>query len=491
MLYVQTGDQWFIDKVNYCVDELAKCQQPNGYLLAQPIQYFDYLEAGAGLEKSGVPYYFVHKIIAGLLDAHKYCGNEKALTMASRVGDWVYSRMSGLNAQQLANTMAIEYGGIAESLYDLYALTKKENHLAAARLFHEQKFLNAWANNLDNLSGVHANTTIPKATAFVKEYLLSGDAKYLTAAKNFWQMVVSNHTYANGGNSYREVFMPAGLIYDCCNERDDNPAETCNSYNMIKLSQYLYEITGEMKYVDYIEQVLLNSIMGSININGCKTYYQYMYPNATKLFHSIKGGFWCCTGTGMENFAKVVEAIYHNQGNAVYYNVFISSNYTDGTFKAEMNCAEGGKNVITVTAGGTKTIALRVPYWTVDPTLKINGENVTVKADANGYVVLNRTWKAGDKIEYTTPYAGRTIKAADQPDVFSVMYGPYLLASGELDSIELKGSYTDGWLANLTDAITNNGDGTYVLDTGAQKLTMQKYGTVTTEKFNVYFKRVD
>ena len=489
MLYAQTGgEEWYLEKVNYCVDELEKCQQEDGYLLSLSTSYFDDIEAG---RSTGVPYYFVHKIMAGLLDAYKYCGNEKALSMAERLGDWVYNRMSGLTAVQVNNLLGIEYGGIAEALYDLYAVSKNEHHLAAARLFHENKYLNAWASNNDNLTGIHANTTIPKATAFVKEYLVSGNEKYFTAAKNFWQMVVSDHTYSNGGNSWREHFKEPGVIYECCDEKEDNPSETCNIYNMIKLSQYLYEITGEGKYIDYIERALLNGIMGSIRENGTKTYYQYMYPNARKVYHYSKGGFWCCTGTGMENFAKVAEAIYHEQDeNMVQYNIFISSTYTDGTFAADMVC-EDEHTGITVTAGGSKTLALRVPCWTENPVLKVNGEPVEVKANEDGYVFLTREWKEGDTIEYDTPYKGWVIKAQDNEDMFSIMYGPYLMAAiGKLDSIEMAGSYTDGWLGSLTVRITRNAEGEYVLDTGEKQMAMQKYGMVTKDIFNVYFKRV-
>ena len=490
MLYAQTGgEEWYLEKVNYCVEELEKCQQENGYLLSLSTSYFDDIEAG---RSTGVPYYFVHKVMAGLLDAYKYCGNEKALSMAKRLGDWVYNRMSGLTEVQVNNLLGIEYGGIAEALYDLYAVSKNDNHLAAARMFHESKYLNAWADNTDNLTGIHANTTIPKATAFVKEYLVSGNEQCLAAAKNFWQMVVSDHTYSNGGNSWREHFKEPGIIYECCDEKEDLPSETCNIYNMIKLSQYLYEITGEMKYVDYIERALLNGIMGSINDKGCKTYYQYLYLNARKVYHGKITGFWCCTGTGMENFAKVVEAIYHEQDeNTVRYNVFISSTYTDGTFAADMVC-EDEHTKITVTADGSKTLALRVPYWTENPTLKVNGEKVEITVNADGYVVLAREWKAGDTIEYDTPYKGWVIKAQDNEDMFSIMYGPYLMAAtGKLSSNEMAGSYTEGWLGTLTGKITRNSEGEYILDTGSSQMVMQKYGMVNKGFFTVYFQRTD
>ena len=489
MLYVQTGgEQWYLDKVNYCVDELEKCQKPSGYLLSLPETMFDQIEQGV---TAGVPYYFVHKVMAGLLDAYTYCGNKKALTLASRLGDWVYTRTSALTPYQITKMLTIEYGGVGESLYNLYAVTKNGNYLAAARKFNDPKFVNAWSANEDNITDIHANTTIPKATALVKEYLVSNDVKYLAAAENFWEMVVATRTFSNGGNAHQEHFREVGVLAPYCDELDDKPSETCNIYNMIKLSQYLYEITGNGKYIDYIERALLNGIMGSMNDRGCKTYYQYLHTNAKKMFHGRASGFWCCTGTGMENFAKVVESIYHNQGDTVQYNIFISSSYTDGAFAADMKC-EDEHTLITVTAGGTKTVALRVPYWTVNPTLKINGESVAVKADENGYIILSRDWNVGDTIEYITPYKGSVIKLPDSQDTFSIMYGPYLMAAfGKLEDNELVGSYTDGWLGNLTGKLVRQNNGMFKLEAGGETLTMQKYGLITQGNYTVYFKRVD
>ncbi len=489
MLYSQTGDRDLFDIVEYCIEELDKCQSEDGFVLCYPLSRIESVESGSW---DGVPYYFTHKVLAGCVDAYLYCGNEQALEVASQYADWIYNRMSALTPAQVLNVQRIEYGGISEPLYALYNITGSEKALEAARFFNEKALLDAWASDTDNLDGLHANTTIPKATGFMLEYLISGDRKYLTAVENFFEMVVDERLYANGGSASAEYWKEKGVICPYCDDHSDRPSEICAIYNMIKLAQLLYEKTGEAKYYDYIEFALSNGIMGSISSDGGKIYDQYFETNAYKAFHGPQNGFWCCTGSGMENFTKVVESVYYNvDPETVRINGYISSSYTDGSFSLDMLC-EDGENTITVTAGGSKSIELRVPYWSNTTFLSVNGEIISDYDITNGYVILTDDWSEGDIIVWNTPFKTYTRSTPDDPNVFSIYHGPYLLAvTGNVSTNVIVGSFDTGWLAELESAVISNGNGTYTLKINDSTLPLKKYGLITTENYTVYLKRID
>ena len=494
MLYALTGEQKWKDNVTFMINELEKCQQPNGYLYSKPEELFTKMEQQAGGEENwGVLYYYIHKVMAGLVDAYKWCGNRKALTLAENMSKWINSRMSVLTDNQRAAVLRTEYGGMNEVLYNLYAITKNPRDKQNAEYFNEAKYLNAWANGTDNLNITHANTTVPKAVGFIRGYQVTGDRKLLNAAVNFWEMTAGsgNRIFATGGMSEREIMGAANstskMFYDC-------PSETCVSYNMLKLSQYLYETTGNVKYVDYMERVLLNSLMGSIDNNGCKTYYQWLGTDQLKLFHTEFTTFWCCTGTGLETFSKVPEACWHRSGNKMLFlNIFISSSYTSNDFSIKL-VNDDAKNVLTIQKAPSSnfTLKLRVPYWSGNVTVSVNGK-VQQAAAKDGYITLTSTWKAGHVIEYTTPYKGYTESTPDNKDVFAIKYGPYVLAAVdkryELGN-RIAGSFSSGYLADLTSSIKRTSTG-YELTTPDFKIQMKKYGEIVNDCYTVYFKRIN
>ena len=489
MLYASTGERQWLDKANLMIDELEKCQLENGYLFSKPETLFDNLENQNG--ETGVLYYYIHKVFAGLIDAYTYCNNEKALAIAEKLSDWVYGRMSVLTDAQRSAVLKTEYGGMNEAFYNLYAITNKDRDKKNAEFFNETIYLDNWAKNLDNLNMKHANTTVPKAVGYARGYMLTGDTKLLSAAQNFWTMTAEGRTFSTGAMSEREIMGTYGAtsaqIYD-------SPGETCVSYNMLKLSQYLYEITGAPKYMNYIERVLLNSIMGSINEEGGKTYYQWLDTDARKLFGKPYTTFWCCVDTGMESFSKVLEACYHTENSGtLQINIFISSSYvSDEVIFTLTNSDEHNKIVIDKGSSGAYTIKLRVPYWADSVNVKVNGETVAANAE-DGYIILNREWKKDDVIEYDTVYKAYTESTLDNTDLFSIKYGPYVLAATgkryELGN-KLPGSFSSGYLADLTSSISRKDNG-YVLDTPQFSVDMQKYGLIVNETYTVYFNRVD
>ena len=486
MMYRSTGDEWYLYKVNDIVGELQKCQKYNGFLFSRDESDFDAVERGE--QSSGVIYYTVHKVLAGLFDAYVYAGNETALQLAGEFMDWIYFRISHLNASQIAAMLLVEYGGMNEIAYQIYEVTQKPEHLRVAETFNEALYLDAWAENRDNLSGKHANTQVPKAVGFAKGYLVTGDQKLLTAAENFWEMVVAERTFATGGNAENEHFGDVGVTSD---QIYFNPDETCNIYNMCKLSSYLFTITGEAKYADYMERALLNGLAGSIDENGLKTYYQWLSTDSRKLFHTHDGAFWCCTGTGMETFSKLTQMLAFASGDELKINIFQNAKFThNGAVFSLRN--EDETNTLTFAEGGKLRLSLRVPYYAKSHTLKLNGESLSAE-EANGYLTVEREFRAGDVLEYNTEYRVYTESTPDDEGVFALKYGPYLLAAvGRRYEKKnyLAGYFNGGWMSNLSAALEKTADG-FVLHTDDFDVPMKKYCAITDEFYTAYFERVD
>src|SRR5699024_3041071 len=275
-----------------------------------------------------VPWYNLHKILAGLLEIAEQLPtfSEKALQIASDFGDYVYQRMMHLADKE--QMLTIEYGGMNDALYHLFALTGKKEHRIAASFFDEEKLFDALANGEDVLAGKHANTTIPKFIRAMRHYQVVVDnTKYLQAAQNFWEIVVNDHTYCTGGNSQSEHFHEAGqLYYDAHVRNGDCTCETCNTHNMLKLSKMLYEETNDKKYLDYYEKTYINAILASQNPEtGMMMYFQHMDAGYNKVYNRPFDEFWCCTGTGIESFSKLADTYFYQEGSRVDSNLYFSA----------------------------------------------------------------------------------------------------------------------------------------------------------------------
>ena len=435
--YASTGDKELLDIVNHIVDVLAQCQNAEtGYLAAIPESHYVQLESG-NTAGTWVPWYTMHKVMAGLIDAYEEAGNEKALEVASKLGDWVYSRTSTWTEATQKTVLNVEYGGMNDCLYQLYKHTKSENHLSAAHSFDEMALFESLYNGEDVLNGKHANTTIPKIIGALNRYITLGEGEeyYLQVAENFWEIVVNNHSYITGGNSEWEHFGESGILDG---ERTNCNCETCNTYNMLKLSRELFKITGNRKYADFYENTFINAILSSQNPEtGMTTYFQPMATGFFKVYSSEFNHFWCCTGSGMESFSKLNDSIYYKDTDTIYVTQLVSSKVTwsdkNTVLTQTSDIPNSDVTKFTVnTVSGDKTdadIMLRVPDWAAgDVTVKINGTAVDVKI-TGGYIKLADTWKNGDIIEYTVPM---TVVAYDLPDnenVVAFKYGPIVLSA--------------------------------------------------------------
>lgn len=431
--WATTGDLELKYISYHIVDVLAKCQNSDtGYLAAIPESHYVQIEKG-NTSGTWVPWYTMHKVLSGLLDAYELTGNEQALLVAIHLGDWVYSRTSTWSAATQATVLNVEYGGMNDVLYRLYAHSGSGEHLAAAHSFDEMTLFDKLYNGEDCLNGLHANTTIPKILGALRRYMVLGEGEeyYLQVAENFWQIVVSNHTYITGGNSEWEHFGQSNVL-DA--ERTNCNCETCNTYNMLKLSRELFKITGNRKYADYYETTFINAILSSQNPEtGMTTYFQPMDTGYFKVYSSATNHFWCCTGSGMENFSKLGDSIYYKDASGIYIARYTSSSvyWVEKGLTLTQNADFMTSNVVTVTVSGSANadIVLRVPDWCAGtPVVKING--VTVDAQLiNGFIRLSRNWNEGDVIEYTIPMAVVAYGLPDDENAVAFQFGPYVLSA--------------------------------------------------------------
>ncbi len=423
--FASSGDEEFKKITDYMVSVLSKCQAENGYLAAIPESHYTKLENG-DTEGTWVPWYSLHKILAGLVSVYEFTENKQALEVASKLGDWVYSHTSKWTPDIQKNVLSIEYGGMNDALYDLYKFTKSEKHLSAAHSFDEITLYEPLYNNEDILNGKHANTTIPKIKGALNRYLVTGEDYYLQVAKNFWDIVINNHTYITGGNSEWEHFGEPKILDG---ERTNCNCETCNTYNMLKLTRDLFKITGDTKYADYYENTFINAILSSQNPKtGMTTYFQPMATGYFKVYSSPTDHFWCCTGSGMENFSKLSDSIYFYNDESLYINRFTSSKiiWQEKNLEITQN-ADLPTVKITVNGSNKAKIVFRVPDWTNNPTVKINGEKVEYKAK-NNLIVLEKDWN-NDTIEYTLPMRITVHKLPDNENAVAFKYGPWVLSA--------------------------------------------------------------
>jgi DUF1680 family protein len=446
LMYAATGDARFRDRVNYVVGELELCQKANGdgYVAAIPGGKKIFREVAAGdirsqgfdLNGGWVPWYTMHKVFAGLLDAHRHGANEKALAVVTRLADWADRTTAGLTEEQFQRMLVAEHGGMNESLAELFARTGDEKYLRLARRFRHRAVLDPLARQEDRLQGLHANTQIPKVIGLARLHELTGEAADRTAAEFFWGRVVRHHSYVIGGNSEGEHFGPPDKLDARLGE---NTCETCNTYNMLKLTRHLFTWRPAVEYADYYERALYNHILASQNpADGMFCYFVPLKPGARKTYSTPFDSFWCCVGTGMENHAKYGEAIYFRGEDALWVNLFIPSELRwrekGLTLRQETRYPDEETVRLTFDAERPTALALRLrhPGWaTGGMSVSVNGRPQQVGGKPGGYVEIRRAWEAGDRVELKIPMSLRLEALPDNPNRAAVLYGPSVLA-GEL-----------------------------------------------------------
>jgi DUF1680 family protein len=430
LMYASSKDEQLKAKGDELVRELARCQKPNGYLGAYSEEFYDRLKAH---KKVWAPYYTYHKIMAGHLDMYVYCGNEQALRTTERMADWAYDWIMPLSDEQLAQIQRVEFGGMTETLFNLYSVNGNEKFAVLAKRFGKKEFFDPLAAREDHLAGLHANTHIPQVIGAARGYELTGDERYHTISDYFWHEVVDQHTYATGGTSDGEGWQAPGKL-----AKQLGPAaeECCCSYNMLKLSRHVYGWTVDPKVMDYYERLMFNVRLGTQDKNGMLMYYVPLKPGKWKTFGTEYGAFWCCTGTGVEEYAKSNDSIYFHDADSVYVNLFIGSEVSwpekGVTLVQDTNFPREEGTTLTVQTHKSREMAIkiRIPYWAMQGvTIKVNGEVQKVATEPSSYAELKRKWKNGDKVEVALPFSFHADPLPDDSTLQAVMYGPLVLAA--------------------------------------------------------------
>jgi uncharacterized protein len=433
LMYASTGDSSYKVKADSLVTSLAIIQQTlhqDGYLSAFPQNLINRAIEGTPV---WAPWYTLHKIMAGLIDMYQYTGNKQALDIAVNMSDWAYHKLENLSLEQLAVMYRTEFGGMIEAAYNLYSITGNVNDKKLAEFFYDHKILDPLTHREDRLAKFHANTQIPKITGEARGYELTGDEKQKTIAEFFWKTVIDHHTYVTGGNSDFEYFFEPDQISKHISRAT---TETCNTYNMLKLTRHLFTWTADVQYADYYERALYNHIVASQEPEtGMVAYFMPFTPGTFKTYCDKENSFWCCVGTGFENHAKYAEGIYYHDDKKIFVNLFIPSELTwkekNIRLVQQTNFPDEPSTHITIKESGDGETALyiRYPSWAKSgATVTVNGKKMIVNQEPGSYVVLTRKWNVGDYIDVTYPMSLHLKAANDNPNVAAIVYGPIVLA---------------------------------------------------------------
>jgi hypothetical protein len=395
-----------------------------------------------------VPWYNVHKMYAGLRDAWAYAGNETAKEIFLKFCDWAINITSSLTDAQMQSMLDTEHGGMNEIFADAYQMTSDEKYLVAAKRFSHRMLLDPMSERKDNLDNKHANTQVPKAIGFERIGEVSNDAKYATAGNFFWQTVTTNRSLAFGGNSRREFFPSANACTDFIN--DVEGPESCNSYNMLKLTEDLFRTNPLAKYVDYYERTLYNHILSTQHpVNGGYVYFTPARPRHYRVYSSPNEGMWCCVGSGMENHGKYNEFIYTHNNDSLFLNLFIASelNWKEKEIKItqQTQFPFEEKTKLTIAEGSSHfKLLVRYPSWVKDGALKIlvNGKAVAYTGHPSSYVAIDRSWKKGDVVQVILPMHNTIEHLPNVPEYVAIMHGPILLGA-KTGTEDLKGLVAD------------------------------------------------
>jgi DUF1680 family protein len=429
LIHAGTGDDAIAAKANDLVAILAQCQAKDGYLSAYPATFYDRLRAHQNV---WAPFYTYHKILAGMIDMYEHTGNKQALDVAVKMTDWADTYSKSFSDDEWQRVLLTEHGGMNEASFNLYAITGNPRYRDLGYRFEHKKIFVPLAANQDMLNGNHANTNIPKMIGAIRGYELTGDTRYLSIAQNFQRIVKDHHTYCTGGTSNGEGWHePDGIA----SQLGPAAEECCCSYNMMKLTRHLFGQEPDAKHFDYYERMLLNVRYGTQDRNGMLMYYVSLRPGLYKTFGTQFDAFWCCTGTGSVEYAKLNDSIYFHDDSSVYVNLFIPSrlDWKERGLQLRQTTKFPNEQTITFTVDAAPTkptaIKVRVPYWaTKGATVAVNNQPLSDTATTSSYLEINHPWKAGDVVTVEIPMTPHIDQAPDDKQVQAAMYGPLVLA---------------------------------------------------------------
>lgn len=468
LMYAATGDTAVYNRLNYMLNELHRAQQavgtgfiggtPGSLQLWKEIKSGNIRAGGFDLNSKWVPLYNIHKTYAGLRDAYIHAGSDLARQMLIELTDWMIDITSGLSDQQMQDMLRSEHGGLNETFADVAQITGDKKYLELARRFSHLTILDPLIKDEDRLTGMHANTQIPKVIGYKRIADLSQDdrnwnhaSEWDHAARFFWNTVVNKRSVCIGGNSVREHFHPTDNFTSMLN--DVQGPETCNTYNMLRLTQMLYQDSPDAHFVDYYERALYNHILASQEPEkGGFVYFTSMRSGHYRVYSQPETSMWCCVGSGLENHTKYGEFIYAYQKDSLYVNLFIPSQLTwkekGVILTQETRFPDNGQVTLHVNKAPKKAFAIKIrrPAWLEDTQsieFEINGKKSTYTASqGDNYFILNRKWKKGDVITFNLPMKVSMEQIPDKQDYYAFLYGPIVLAA-PMGTEHLDGLYAD------------------------------------------------
>lgn len=457
--YAATGDQQLLDIINYMLDEMAAIQKANGdgYVggVPQSKQCWNDVRNGdvSAVSKRWVPWYNMHKVYAGLRDAYIYAGSQQALDQFLALCEWGLEVISHLDDEQMETMVGSEFGGMNEVLADAYNLTGDERYLDAAIRFSHHWLLDSMAAGVDNLDNHHANTQVPKAVGYQRVAEMCAKAgrddlarTYADAADFFWHTVADTRSLAIGGNSRREYFPSAADCVSYTEEREG--PESCNTNNMMKLTEGLFRMDPDSHYADFYERAMFNHILSTQHPeHGGYVYFTSARPGHYRVYSQPNSAMWCCVGTGMENHGKYSQFIYSHDGDdKVSVNLFVPSTLRWGDVTLTQNTAfpdaESSSIMVSCPEPSNFTMRVRKPQWCDDFAMKINGKDIHSYSPVDGYIEITRTWSDGDVVDLSLPMAVTLEEMPNVPDYVAIMRGPIVLGA-RISTDDLAGLVAD------------------------------------------------
>ncbi|MFZ4559870.1 MAG: beta-L-arabinofuranosidase domain-containing protein [Saprospiraceae bacterium] len=455
-LYKSSGDIRFLEQVRYVVQELAECQDvdgsgyvaaiPNGKrILGEEVASGNIKAQAFYLNGLWAPFYNLHKTMAGLRDAFRLCGNRQALVVEKRLADWIYAMVSRMTAEQVQTMLSCEHGGMNEVLADLHADTGEDRYMELSDKFFHKAVLDPLVKGEDVLSGLHANTQVPKLIGLARRYELSANENERQAAWFFWDRVVYHHSYTTGGHGNHEYFGAPDKLRD---RLSDETTETCNVYNMLKLTQRLFMQEATPELADYTERALLNHILSSQHPQDGRVIYNLSLEMGGRKTYQNPLDFTCCIGSGMENHSKYNGDIYYHSENTLFINQFIASelNWREKgvVIRQETSFPEQQKTSLVFRCQKPVDLKLKIRYpkWLKSGQLyiRINGRKIAAPGNPGSYVELFSQWKNGDRVDIDLPFELRLDPMPDDPNRVAICYGPLVLA-GDLGPEDVPNPY--------------------------------------------------
>ena len=436
-----TGNQEISARLDYVLSELKRCQdaRQDGYVggVPNPNEIWGQIAKGDiransfGLNNRWVPLYNIHKIYAGLRDAYLIAGRQQAKEMLVKLTDWMVNEVSKLSDEQIQQMLISEHGGLNESFADVAELTGDKKYLKLAHQFSDQRILQPLLKGEDKLTGMHANTQIPKIIGYKRIADLEGRGDWDRAVKFFWDVVVNHRSVSIGGNSEREHFNPTDNFTSLL--ASEQGPESCNTYNMLRLSKMLYQTTADTHYVDYYERALYNHILSTMNpVQGGFVYFTPMRAGHYRVYSQPQTSMWCCVGTGIENPGRYGEMIYAHEAGDLIVNLFIPStlSWNGLTVKQENRFPQEEATTLTLEMKKARQFAVKVrkPAWASTVQVTVNGDPIDYRI-REGYLIVDRRWQNGDKLRVEMPMHLSAMTTPDGKPQYSFLYGPFVLAA--------------------------------------------------------------